>query len=97
MTQSEGPNPAEDRRLWQRCRTMDAGEDETARFLDLAAYADGLLDIEEQERVAALLSADPEAAADVRAAEGLATAERTSAQPRLRCVPARADSCFGRY
>jgi hypothetical protein len=78
MTQSEGPNPAEDRRLWQRCRTMDAGEDETARFLDLAAYADGLLDIEEQERVAALLTADPEAAADVRAAEVLATAERTS-------------------
>ncbi|HEX9535660.1 MAG TPA: hypothetical protein VF924_09310 [Stellaceae bacterium] len=78
MMQSEGPTPAEDRRLWQRCRTMDAGEDETARFLDLAAYADGLLDVEEQERVAALLSADPEAAADVRAAEVLATAERTS-------------------
>src|SRR5260370_29199397 len=79
MMQSEGPTPAEDRRLWQRCRTMDAGEDETARFLDLAAYADGLLDVEEQERVAALLSADPEAAADVRAAEVLATAERTAA------------------
>ena len=56
MMQSEGPNPAEDRRLWQRCRTMDAGEDETARFLDLAAYADGLLDVEEHERVAALLA-----------------------------------------
>jgi anti-sigma factor RsiW len=79
MMQSEEPNPAEDRRLWQRCRTMDAEEDETALFLDLAAYADGLLDVEEQERVAALLTADPEAAADVRAAELLATAERTSA------------------
>jgi hypothetical protein len=78
MMQSEGPTPAEDRLLWQRCRTMDAGEDETARFLDLAGYADGLLDVEEQERVAALLSADPEAAADVRAAEVLATAEGTS-------------------
>src|ERR1700730_16560273 len=78
MMQSEGPNPAEDRRLWQRCRTMDAGEDEAARFLDLAAYADGLLDIEERERVAALLAADPQAAADVRAAQALADAKRTS-------------------
>jgi anti-sigma factor RsiW len=83
MTQSEepeqAPNPAEDRRLWQRCRTMDAAEDEAARFLDLAAFADGLLDIEERERVAALLAADPEAAADVRAAHALVAAERTSA------------------
>jgi anti-sigma factor RsiW len=82
MTQSkepeQTPNPAEDRRLWQRCRVMDADEDEAARFLDLAAYADGLLDIEERERVAALLSADPEAAADVRAAQALAVSERTS-------------------
>jgi anti-sigma factor RsiW len=82
MTQSEGPeqapNPAEDRRLWQRCRTIDAEEDEAARCLDLAAYADGLLDIEERERVAALLAADPEAAADVRAAQALADAEQTS-------------------
>src|SRR5437016_14039340 len=74
-----GPNPAAaDRRLWQRCRLMDAAEDEAARFLDLAAYADGLLDIEERERVAALLAADPQAAADVRAALGLADAELTS-------------------
>jgi uncharacterized membrane protein YebE (DUF533 family) len=83
MTQSEGPeyapSPAADRRLWQRCRTMDAEEDEAARFLDLAAYADGLLDIEERERIAALLAADPEAAADVGAACGLAAAEPTSA------------------
>ena len=80
MMQSEGPeqepNPT-DRRLWQRCRTMDAAEDEAARFLDLAAYADGLLDIEEQERIAALLAADPETAADVRAAHALAGAERS--------------------
>ena len=81
MTQSEGPeyvpNPAADRRLWQRCRTMDADDDETARFLDLAAYADGLLDIEERERIAALLAADPQAAADMRAAHTLAVAEWT--------------------
>jgi anti-sigma factor RsiW len=83
MMQSAGPeqapDPAEDRRLWQRCLTMDAEEDEAARFLDLAAYAEGLLDIEERERVAALLAADPEAAADVRAAHALVAAERTSA------------------
>jgi anti-sigma factor RsiW len=58
---------------------MDVEEDEAARFLDLAAYADGLLDIEERERVAALLAADPDAAADVRAAQALGDAERTSA------------------
>jgi anti-sigma factor RsiW len=58
---------------------MDAAEDEAARFLDLAAYADGRLDIEECERVAALLAADPQAAADVRAAQTLADAELTSA------------------
>lgn len=55
MTQSEEPEQApysaEDRSLWQRCRGMDAVEDEAARFLDLAAYADGLLDIEERERL----------------------------------------------
>jgi anti-sigma factor RsiW len=58
---------------------MDAQEDEAARFLDLAAYADGLLDIEERERVAALLAADPEAAADVRAVHALGDVERGSA------------------
>ena len=75
-----GPNPAAaDRRLWQRCRLMDAAEDEAARFLDLAAFTDGLLDVEERDRVAALLAADPEAAADVREARALAASEWTSA------------------
>jgi len=105
MTQSEGPeqvpNPAEDRRLWQRCRTMDADEDEAARFLDLAAYADGLLDIEERERVAALLTADTEAAADVRAAQAPAVAERTSAGleriiARASAISSEADSASGK-
>jgi anti-sigma factor RsiW len=75
-----GQNPATaDRQIWQRCRSMDAAEDETARFLDLAAFADGLLDVEERDRVAALLAADPEAAADVRAARALAASEWTPA------------------
>ena len=105
MMQSEGPEqapgPAEDRRLWQRCLTMDAKEDEAVRFLDLAAYAEGLLDIEERERVAALLAADPEAAADVRAAHALVAAERTSAGleriiARASAISSAADSANGK-
>lgn len=46
----------------------DASEDEAVRFLDLAAFADGLLEEDEHDRVAAWLMLDPEAAADVRAA-----------------------------
>jgi len=75
----QGSNPAADQRLWERCRMMDAAEDEPSRFLDLAAFADGSLDPEEQDRVAAMLAADPVAAADVRAAHELAGAEPTSA------------------
>jgi len=57
-----------DRALWRRsCRT-DATEDEVSRFLDLAAFADGLLEPDERDRVAALLASDPVAADDVAAA-----------------------------
>ena len=60
-----------DRDLWRRsCRT-DAPEDEAARFLDLAAFADGLLEPDEHECVAALLAADAAAADDVAGARGL--------------------------
>jgi anti-sigma factor RsiW len=68
------PDSVPDRLLWQQCRQIDVPEDEAARLLDLAAFADGLLDAEENERVAALLAADPDAAADVvasRSATGL--------------------------
>ena len=93
-------NPA-DRRLWQRCRLMDATEDEAARFLDLAAYADGLLDTEEEERVAALLTADPEAAADIRAARALAGTEAKAAGlewiiARAAAIPGDADLASGK-
>lgn len=57
-----------DRRLWQRSRLTDAPEDEEARFLDLAGFADGLLDSDEYQRVAAVLAHDLEAATDVEAA-----------------------------
>ena len=57
-----------DRALWrQSCRT-DATEDEVSRFLDLAAFADGLLEPDERDRVAALLADDSVAADDVAAA-----------------------------
>jgi anti-sigma factor RsiW len=60
-----------DRGLWRRCRTIDMPEDEAARFLDLAAFADSLLDDEERDRVAALLARDPGASADVAGARAL--------------------------
>jgi hypothetical protein len=75
----EKPDPESDRRLWQRCRLTDAPEDEAARFLDLAALADGVLDTEEQDRVAVLLAGDPDAAADVETARALSNTEQTSA------------------
>jgi hypothetical protein len=62
-----------DRGLWRRCRLADAPEDENLRLLDLAAFAEGGLDPDEADRIAALLFADPDAAADVavaRAATG---------------------------
>jgi anti-sigma factor RsiW len=59
------------RALWRRCRTADAAIDEGARALDLAAFADGLLDEEDHDRVAADLATDPAAAADVATARAL--------------------------
>jgi anti-sigma factor RsiW len=82
------PDAASDRQLWRRSCLMDAPEDEVARFLDLAAFADGLLEAEEHDRVAALLDDDPDAVADVRAARTPPTADPTSAD--LEKVVARA-------
>ncbi len=61
------------RALWRRSSIADAPEDEEGRLLDLAGFADGLLDPDERERVAASLAADPPAAADVAAARALAS------------------------
>lgn len=57
-----------DRALWRRSCLTDATEDEVSRFLDLAAFADGLLEPDERDRVAALLAGDPVATDDVAAA-----------------------------
>jgi hypothetical protein len=59
------------RSLWRRCQSADAPMDEAARFLDLAAFAEGLLDEDEHDRVAADLAADLVATADVAAALAL--------------------------
>jgi hypothetical protein len=75
------PDPLSDRRLWQRCRMIDAPEDEAACFLDRAAFAEGRLDAEEQDRVTALLAADPGAAADVRSALDLTEEGSTDLEP----------------
>ena len=64
-----------DRALWRRSCAADAPEDEAAGFLDLAGFADGLLDDDDSERVAALLARDPAIAADVAAAQALAATD----------------------
>lgn len=68
---SNPANFASSRALWRRCRAADAPFDEAARFLDLAAFADGRLDEEERARVDFLLASDPDFAADVAAARML--------------------------
>src|SRR6516164_9328991 len=60
-----------DRALWRRSCLTDARQDEVACFLDLAAFADGLLEPDEQDRVAAFLADNPAAADDVAAARTL--------------------------
>jgi anti-sigma factor RsiW len=67
----ELPDWSSDRALWRRSCLTDATEDEVSRFLDLAAFADGLLEPDESDRIAALLAADPVARDDVAAARGV--------------------------
>jgi hypothetical protein len=57
-----------DRALWRRCRLMEVPEDENRRLLDLAAFAEGRVEEDEEDRIAALAAADPAVAADVAAA-----------------------------
>lgn len=62
-----------DRILWQRSQSIYAVEDEGARYLDLAAFAEGRLDPDEGERVAEWLRSRPDAAGDIAAARALAS------------------------
>jgi anti-sigma factor RsiW len=64
------PDWSSDRALWRRSCVTDATEDEVSRFLDLAAFADGLLEPDESDRITALLAVDPVARDDVAAARG---------------------------
>jgi anti-sigma factor RsiW len=60
--------------LWQRCCAAEASEDEAEWSLDLAGFADGRLDEDEHQRVAARLALGAAEAADVAAARALAAA-----------------------
>jgi anti-sigma factor RsiW len=57
-----------ERELWRRSAGTVIAEDEAERFLDLAGFAEGRLDLDEHERVVERLARDPDAAADVAAA-----------------------------
>ena len=67
------PDP-QDRDLWRRSQASDAPQNETERFLDLAAFADDRLEEEETARIAELIAHDPRAASDVAIARALAEA-----------------------
>jgi anti-sigma factor RsiW len=62
-----------DRILWQRSQSIDAVEDEGARYLDMAAFAEGRLDPDEREHVAEWLRSHPDAVGDIEAARALAS------------------------
>lgn len=66
--------PAEvaDGALWRRSQATDAAAADTERYLDMAAFADGRLDPDDTERMAAWMAADADMAADVAAARALA-------------------------
>src|SRR5436853_6445930 len=80
-----------DRALWQRSGMTDAAEDDAERILDLAGFADGLLDADDRERVAERLAGDPLAAGDVAAARALA-AQNDRLEPAPETVVARAST-----
>src|SRR5579864_4119916 len=73
--------PAElpDDALWQKSRMVDAVEDDAARFLDLAAFADGTLDADDQERIAEWVAGNSDIAGDIAAARSLAAGPQPSA------------------
>jgi hypothetical protein len=79
MHADEGQKPSPDRELWLLSRDADAPEDEAARLLDLAAFADGALDEDDGERIAAWLAAHPDEMSDVAAARALAVAPLAAA------------------
>lgn len=69
---------------------IEVAEDECARYLDMAALAEGRLDPDERERVAEWLQSHPEAAADIAAARVLASAGTDEALSEMAVLRARA-------
>lgn len=74
-----GNSRSPDYNLWQICRETEASEDEGALLLELAAFADGRLDEDDRERLAARIATDPDAMADIAAARLLAAAKPEAA------------------
>jgi len=68
----EPPQRSPDGALWRRSRMTDVPEDAAERYLDLAGFADGQLDPDDQARVGEWLDRDPIAAGDVAAARTIA-------------------------
>jgi anti-sigma factor RsiW len=77
--------------LWRRCQATDMPENIENELLDLAAFADGSLDPDEHDRVAASLAGDLAAAADVAAACVLA-AGFDATSPAIERIIARASA-----
>lgn len=69
-----GQMPSSDYNLWRICREIDAPDDEAARLLDLAAFADGTLDEDDRDRVAAWIDGKAEIMGDIAAARALTAA-----------------------
>ena len=86
----EPPADLPERELWRRSRVTETVEDEAERCLDLAGFADRLLDPDERERVAERLARDPDAAADVAAARALARGAVYASPPEAVVARARA-------
>ena len=87
------PGAPSDRTLWRRGCSTEVAEDDAARFLDLAGFADGRLDPDDHERVAARLAEDPVATVDVAAARALTAAE--PGEPISQAMVARACALVG--
>lgn len=64
-----------DRELWQLSATADPPDNDEERLLDLAGFADGLLDEDDEARVAEWLARDPLSAEDVAAARAAPAVE----------------------
>src|SRR5258708_3943248 len=81
-----------ERAIWHLSRDADAPEDDETRFLDLAEYADGVLDDDERERIADLVASDTTAADDIAAARSLTSETAALDAAVLDAIIARAQS-----